>query len=96
MLLRDLCTPDVVSCPPSTSILVAARLMRQKHVGDLVVLEDDADEQTPLGVVTDRDIVVEVIAQERDPAQVTVRDILRQPLVIAKPRRMPPRRSLRR
>jgi CBS domain-containing protein len=83
MLLKDLCTPDAVSCAPDTTILDAARLMRRRHVGDVIVVEDEDSEQTPLGLVTDRDLVVEVLAQERDPARVTVRDIMRTPVVIA-------------
>lgn len=80
MLLQDLCTPDVVSCAPDRSALHAARLMRQHHVGDVVVVEAD---QSPVGVVTDRDIVVEVLANELDPAKVTLRQIMRTPAVIA-------------
>ncbi len=85
MRLNEICTPDVVCCSPETSVLAAARLMRQRHVGDLVVVDGDAGgDQTPLGMVTDRDIVVEVLAQERDTAAVTVREIMRAPVVIAR------------
>ncbi len=83
MLLREICTPEVVCCTPETSVLAAARLMRQRHVGDLVVVEDPDGDQSPLGMVTDRDLVVEVLAQERNPAQLTVREIMRKPVAIA-------------
>lgn len=83
MLLRDLCTPDVVSCTADSSALHAARLMRQHHVGDVVVVEDMETDQSPIGLVTDRDIVVEVLGKELDPAQVTLRQIMRTPAVIA-------------
>lgn len=83
MLLKEICTPEVVCCTPGTSVLAAARLMRQRHVGDLVVVDDPEGDQSPLGMVTDRDLVVEVLAQERSPASVTVREIMRQPVVIA-------------
>jgi len=83
MLLKEICTPEVVCCTPGTSVLAAARLMRQRHVGDLVVVEDPEGDQSPLGMVTDRDLVVEVLAQERDPASLSVREIMRQPVVIA-------------
>lgn len=84
MLLKEICTPDVAQCPPETSVLAAARLMRQRHVGDLVVIESAEDGQTPIGLVTDRDIVIEVLAEERDPAQVPVRSIMRTPVVVAR------------
>jgi CBS domain-containing protein len=83
MLLRDVCMPDVVYCGPATTITEAARLMRHKHVGDIVVVEDPAGDRIPLGVVTDRDIVVEVLANELDAATTTVNDIMRTPVVIA-------------
>ena len=83
MLLRDVCMPDVVYCGPATTITEAARLMRRKHVGDIVVVEDPEGDRIPVGVVTDRDIVVEVLANELDPATNTVTDIMRTPVVIA-------------
>lgn len=83
MILKEICTPDVVCCTPGTTALAAARLMRQRHVGDLVVVEDPDGDQSPLGMVTDRDLVIEVLAQEKDAAQVAVRDIMRKPVVVA-------------
>jgi CBS domain-containing protein len=83
MLLKDVCMPDVVYCGPATTITEAARLMRHKHVGDIVVVEDPTGDRIPLGVVTDRDIIVEVLANELDPATTTVTDIMRTPVVIA-------------
>ncbi|MGA7540550.1 MAG: CBS domain-containing protein [Steroidobacteraceae bacterium] len=83
MLLKDLCTPDVVACVPDASALHAARLMRQHHVGDVVVVENTDTDPTPIGVVTDRDIVIEVLGKELDPARVTLRQIMRTPAVIA-------------
>lgn len=84
MLLKDICTPDVVHCTPSATVLSLARLMRERHVGDVIVVEDADGDQTPVGVVTDRDIVVEVLGRERDPARVCAREIMRRPVVIAR------------
>ncbi len=83
MLLKEICTPDAACCSPETTVLAAARLMRQRHVGDLVVVDDPDGDRSPLGIVTDRDLVVEVLAQERSPAALTVRDIMRAPVAIA-------------
>jgi CBS domain-containing protein len=83
MLLKDICSPDVAYCSSDTDVLAAARLMRQRHVGDLVVVNDADGDQTPLGIVTDRDIVIEVLGKELDPRNVKVRDIMRTPAVIA-------------
>lgn len=84
MLLKEICTPDVVHCTPEITALGLARLMRERHVGDVVVVEDAENDQTPVGVVTDRDLVVEVLGRERDPAKVSAREIMRKPVVIAR------------
>ncbi len=83
MMLKEICTPDVVLCRSDTRVLAAAQMMRDMHVGDLVVVDDPLGDQTPLGVVTDRDIVVEVLGRELDPRMVTVGEIMRKPAVIA-------------
>ena len=79
MTVGDLCNRDVVVAGPATSVLEAAKLMREFHVGDLVILEDDS--KRAIGVVTDRDIIVEVIAPELGPESLTVADIMTETLV---------------
>jgi len=83
MLLKDVCTVDVVCCGPDTRITDAAHLMRQKHVGDLIVVDEPDGDRVPVGVVTDRDIVVEVLGKDLDPAATRLADIMRTPVVIA-------------
>lgn len=85
MLLNSFCMLDVARCSPRTTVLEAAHLMRHHHTGDLVVVDDDGGEerQTPLGVITDRDIVVEVLAKGADPAHTLVSQVMRTPVVIA-------------
>jgi CBS domain-containing protein len=83
MLLKHACTPEVVCCSGSTNAQEAAHLMRQKHVGDLVIVDDPDDERVPLGIVTDRDIVIEVLAKGLDPASTNLASLMRNPVVIA-------------
>ena len=54
MLVKELCTGDVVCCGPRSTVLEAARLMRHKHVGDVVIVDDPDWQRVPLGVVTDQ------------------------------------------
>ena len=69
----------IVVIPRDRSVQEAAILMREHHVGDLVVV--GADEQAaPLGIITDRDIVIGVVAPQLDPAVVTVGDIVSRAL----------------
>lgn len=83
MKLKELCELDVVCCTPGLSIIAASRLMRERHAGDLVVVEDMDEEREPVGILTDRDIVVEVLARDKDPRTVTVGAVMSKPLVIA-------------
>lgn len=83
MTLNDICVLDVASCGRDTTVLEAARLMRRMHTGTLVVVDDPGGERTPCGVVTDRDIVVETLANELDAARTTVAGIMSSPVVIA-------------
>jgi CBS domain-containing protein len=59
MPVAETCTTDVGCLWPQASALEAARLIRQKYVGDVMVVNDQDSEQTPLGVATDRDLAIE-------------------------------------
>jgi CBS domain-containing protein len=58
--------------------------MRHKHVGDVVVVSDPERDRVPVGVVTDRDLTIEVLGNARDAAQTTLSDLMRSPVVVAK------------
>lgn len=82
MQVQDVCTHQAVSVSPAASVTDAARLMRQRHVGMLVVVEQPDGERIPVGVLTDRDIVIEVVAPEVPCAQLRVDEVMtRDPAV---------------
>jgi CBS domain-containing protein len=83
MNIRKLCTTDTVSCARHESVQGAALLMRKHHVGDVVVVDDPDGERTPVGIVTDRDIVVSVIALGLDPVSLEVGDVMSDDLLTA-------------
>ena len=83
MLLKEICVLDVASCGRDAGILEAARLMRQHHTGDLIVVDDPNGDRVPVGIVTDRDIVVEVLANGLDLTETRVAQIMSAKLVIA-------------
>ena len=60
--LKDVMTSDVVCCDASASVADAARLMRDRSIGDVLVDENGSF----LGIVTDRDIVVRCVAEGTD------------------------------
>ena len=84
MPIGEICTREVVIVKRNETVLEAAKLMRQHHVGDVVVIEEHDGVRFPVGIVTDRDLVVEIMAPELDPAAITVGDIMEQELVIVK------------
>lgn len=80
----QLCKRMVATIDPGESVVSAAKRMRQDHVGDLVVVEEVEGGQRPIGILTDRDLVVSVLAAEIvDPGRLEVRDVIGQDLVTA-------------
>lgn len=76
MTIGRICNNNVVYVNREVTVNAASRLMRHYHVGSLVVVDDNQGKRVPVGVVTDRDMVVEVMAMELDPRTVTVGDIM--------------------
>lgn len=76
MAVGEICNREVVVTEKALSVVDAAQLMRKHHVGDLVVVEEKDGSRRPVGVVTDRDIVVEVVAAGVNPEALTVGDIM--------------------
>jgi len=77
---------DAISIEPTKGIVEAARLMREKHIGFLVVAQPAAPpvERRVVGVLTDRDLVIAIIAREADPRALTVGDVMtRNPLLVS-------------
>jgi CBS domain-containing protein len=83
MPIGDVCVRDVVVAERTMTIQEAARLMRQHHVGNLVVIDAPNGHRSPTGIVTDRDIVISVVATKLDPAVFTLGDLVMQDLVTA-------------
>jgi len=83
--IASICNRDVAFTTRETTVAAAAKLMRHGHVGSLVVVEHiNGGKRMPVGMITDRDIVVEVIATSLDPAVITVGDIMAQELVVGR------------
>ncbi len=82
--LKDFATSVVAVVEPETTALVVAQLMRKHHIGALVVV-DPQEKSRPVGIVTDRDLVLELIAEGLEPAIFTAGDIMSVDLVLATP-----------
>jgi CBS domain-containing protein len=82
MPIGDVCVRDVVVATKDVTVQQAAVLMRRHHVGDLVVVMEGANgRQVPVGIVTDRDIAVSVVAPALNAAVYTVGDLVARELV---------------
>ena len=83
--IASICNRSVAFTTRETTVAAAAKLMRHGHVGSLVVVDRmNGGKRIPIGIVTDRDIVVEVMATGLDPAVITVGDIMAQELVVGR------------
>ncbi len=72
----EVCNRNVVIMSKDETIQEAARLMRHHHVGSILVCDNSGKGPTPLGILTDRDIVVELLAEGVAPDAVCTGDIM--------------------
>jgi len=84
MKVGEVCNREVVWVDREASIREAARLMRRHHVGDLVVAEEvRGGRRIPIGILTDRDIVVELLAEQVPLEAVAIGDVMTFELLTA-------------
>jgi CBS domain-containing protein len=79
--IRDVMTANPTTMPMSASVLDAAHTMRDSDIGDVIVV----DNGQVCGIVTDRDLVIRAMAQERDPSRTTLADICSHDLTTVTP-----------
>ena len=85
MKVRDFCSPQAITVEPHASLREAALAMRNRHVGALVVVERKERLERPVGILTDRDIVVAVIAVPgARPEGIRAADAMTQPVITAR------------
>lgn len=76
MAIGEICNREVITIQRDETVLEAAKLMRQYHVGAVIVIDKLDGRTAPVGIITDRDLVVEVLATELDETVITVGDIM--------------------
>ena len=76
MRIGEFCNREVVVIKEDSSVTEAAQIMREYHVGDVVVVREQYGRQVPVGILTDRDIALGVVADEVDPKSVSVGDAM--------------------
>lgn len=76
----DIMTHEVVTCTPESTAVEVAQLMKEEDIGPVLVV-DNQQSRTLVGIVTDRDIVLKVIAEGRDPKTTRVGDVMSKKLI---------------
>ena len=84
MHIGQICTSQATHCTRDETVQGAALLMRRQHVGDVIVVDQFDGASVPVGILTDRDIVVSVIAPGLDPASLQVGDLMSDDLLTAR------------
>jgi CBS domain-containing protein len=84
MNVRDIMTKDPACCMPDSKLPEVARLMVDHDCGQIPVIENQSTGR-PVGVVTDRDIIIRAIAQGKNPLDMTARDVMSSPAVTVTP-----------
>jgi len=83
MKIGDVCVREVVHIEPTASLHAVAELMRHNHVGSVLVANKTNGDYKAVGIITDRDLVVEVIAERVDMNKVVAEDIMTRNLTAA-------------
>ena len=84
MSIGNIRTREVVVARRDTTVSEAARLMRKHHVGDVIVVDELDGRKVPCGIVTDRDIVIGLVAQGLDADTIAVSDLMTMEIIVAR------------
>ncbi len=76
--VKDVMTKNVVTANLDASVIEIAELMKRYGIGSVVVIDD---KRNPVGIVTERDLVIKVLAEHRSPAETRVREIMSKPII---------------
>ena len=76
----DVMTRDLVTCSPGDTVVEVAQLMKKEDIGPVLIVENE-DSRTLVGIVTDRDLVLKVIAEGQDAKTTRVGDVMSKKLV---------------
>jgi len=82
--IGEVCNREVIVAHRNEGIQEIARIMREHHVGDVIIVDDSTGVRRPIGIVTDRDLVVEVLAQEAPVEALTAGDVMTVELLTAR------------
>jgi CBS domain-containing protein len=77
---RDVMTEDLVFCTPGDTVSKVAQLMKREDIGPVLIV-DNEQSKTLVGIVTDRDLAIKVVGEGRDPQNTRVEDVMTRKLI---------------
>lgn len=83
MKCSEVMTDNPVCCLPNDSVSQVARVMRREHIGPVPVVNSDRTREI-IGIITDRDLAIKVVAEGRDPNRTTVSDVMTHTIVVCR------------
>jgi len=83
MKCREVMTDNPVCCLPNDLVSQSARVMRLEHIGAIPVVSDERTKEI-IGIVTDRDLAIKVVAESRDPNRTMVSDVMTHTIVVCR------------
>jgi CBS domain-containing protein len=83
MFCREVMTENPVCCLPNDLVSASARVMRREDVDAVPVINDEQQKQL-IGIVTDRDLAIKVVAEARDPNHTLVQDVMTSTIVVCR------------
>ena len=81
VLVKEVMKANPVMVQASTSVLEAAKIMREKKIGNVLV----AEEHHPIGILTESDIIKKVVSEGRNAKEVSVKEVMSSPIIVADP-----------
>ena len=82
MSIKHICERDVVTTTKNASIYEVAKLMKKHNVGNVVVIDNQVITNKPIGILTDRDIAMKIVAEDVDARQISAGDIMADNLLL--------------
>ncbi len=82
MSIKDICGRQVVTATKDASVNEVAKLMKKHNVGNVVIIDNQVTTNKPVGILTDRDITMKIVAEDVDARQISAGDIMAENLLL--------------
>ncbi len=81
---RDVMTKDLIYASPQDTVSHVAQLMKREDIGPVLIVDNEESKRL-VGIVTDRDLALKVVAEGRDPQTTSVEEVMTRKLITCRP-----------